>query len=224
MNTSIKNQITKNQSLTSLKLNNMKNQITNQIRKSRINITIILFAIISMFSVACTPHNVNPCNTTNTLFQQIYNNVVAIPGNSNLVTMDSDVHGYNFTVSTNKTICSIGYQSQPAVATQLYKIEIIDNTTSTTLYNFSTTFSSTTTSYVSVPNISVVPGHSYTIKRTLLNSLGNVTNTVGRLVTSSTYNLSFPYTVGDMSITGADFGTTSVSTTFGIPFIDIVFQ
>ena len=198
--------------------------INNQIRKSKFSITVLAFAIISMFSIGCTPPPPPPsCNTTNTLFHQIYNNVVAAPGNVELNTMDSYVHGYNFTVSTNKIICGVGYQSQPAVASQLYKIEIIDNTTSTTLYNFSTTFS-TTTSYVSVPNISVIPGHSYTIRRTLMNDLGNVMNRIGKLVTSSTYTIPFPYTVGDLTITQANFGTVSVPSNFGLPFIDISFQ
>ena len=204
----------------------MKTSIKTQISKSKFSITVLAFAIISMFSIGCTPGTPPPpsCNTTNTLFHQIYNNVVATPGNIDLVTMDLDVHAYDFTVSTNKTICGVGYQSQPAVSgQQLYKIEIIDNTTSTTLYNFSTTFS-TTTSYVSVPNISVIPGHSYTIRRTLMNDLGNVMNRIGKLVTSSTYTIPFPYTVGDLTITQANFGTISVPSNFGIPFIDISFQ
>ena len=203
----------------------MKTSIKTQISKSKFSITVLAFAIISMFSIGCTPGTPPPpsCNTTNTLFHQIYNNVVATPGNIDLVTMDLDVHAYDFTVSTNKTICGVGYQSQPAVSGQLYKIEIIDNTTSTTLYNFSTTFS-TTTSYVSVPNISVIPGHSYTIRRTLMNDLGNVMNRIGKLVTSSTYTIPFPYTVGDLTITQANFGTISVPSNFGLPFIDISFQ
>ena len=207
----------------------MKTSIKTQISKSKFSITVLAFAIISMFSIGCTPGTPPPpsCNTTNTLFHQIYNNVVATPGNIDLVTMDLDVHAYDFTVSTNKTICGVGYQSQPAVSGQLYKIEIIDNTTSTTLFNFFSTFSATTTSYISVPNITVVTGHSYTIKRTLMNNLGNVTNTVGRLVTSSTYSIPFPYTVGDMTITGSSFyqtGSTPSIFTFGIPFINISFQ
>lgn len=208
----------------------MKNSIKNQIIKSKINILILAFAFISMFSIGCTPvTRVRPtCSTTNTLFQQLYNSVVATPGNSNQVTMDLETHGYQFTVAANKTICSVGYQSQPAVASQLYKIEIIDNTTSTTLYNQNSTFSSTAISYISVPNINIVPGHSYTVNRTLLNFSGNITNTIGRLATSSSYNLSFPYTVGDLTISGGIFkptvGVTSVSPSFGLPFIDIVFR
>lgn len=200
----------------------MKTTIKNQISKSKVSIIFLVFAIVSMFSIGCTPPPPPPCSTSNTLFQQIYSNVVATSGNLELTTMDSDIHGYDFTVSANKIICSIGYQSQPAVATQLYKIEIIDNTTSTTLYNTNSTFSSTATSYISVPNISVVPGHSYSIKRTI--TTANVIHTIGRLVTSSTYTLpSFPYTVGNLTITNAHFETV-VPTDFGIPFIDIVFQ
>ena len=218
----MKTQFNKNQNQNSTNLS--KTSIKNQISKSKFSLTVLVFAMISMFSIGCTPPPPPSCNTTNTLFHQIYYNVVAIPGNTELITMDSDVHGYDFTVSSNKTICGVGYQSQPAVSGQYYKIEIIDNTTSTTLFNTFSTFNSTTTSYISVPNITVVPGHSYTIKRTLMNDLGNVTNTVGRLVTSSTYSISFPYTVGDLTITQANFGTVSVPSNFGIPFIDISFQ
>lgn len=199
--------------------------IKNQISKSKVSIIVIAFAILSMLSISCRQEDIKlPCNTTNTLFQQIYNNVATTSGNVELNTMDSYVHGYDFTVSTSKTICSVGYRSQPTVAAQLYKIEIIDNTTSTTLFNFSSTFNSASTSYISVPNVSVIPGHNYTIKRTLMNDLGNVMNRVGRLVTSSTYNIPFPYTVGDLTITGANYGSTSIPSNFGLPFIDITFQ
>ena len=197
----------------------------------KFRLIILAFATISAFSIACTPTGPSlplPCSTVNTLFQQIYTNVVAIPGDTNTVTMDTEVHGYDFTVSANKTICKIGYQSQPAVASQLYKIEIIDNTTSTTLFSQNTTFSATTTSYISVPNIAVVPGHSYTIQRTLTNWLGNIGNTVGRLVREvNGGSIPFPHTVGVMTITGARFHQTSnpsVVSTFGIPYIDIAFQ
>lgn len=208
----------------------MKNSIKNQISKSKIIITVLAFAIISIFSIGCTPTSTPApaCSTSNTLFQQIYNNVASTTGNTDVVTYDNNVHEYNFRVSVNKIICSVGYQSLPAVVSQLYKIEIIDNTTTATLYNNSSTFSSSATSYVSVPNITVIPGHDYTIRRTLTNDLSIITNTVGRMAKSSSNpTITFPNTVGDLTITSSSFyqsGSTPTVFNLGIPFIDIVFQ
>lgn len=210
----------------------IKNHSEASEHKSKSSITVLVFALISMFMISCgtSPTPTPTCNTSNTLFQQIYNNVATAAGNTNTITFDNDVHQYNFTVSTNKVICSVGYQSQPAVASQIYKIQIIDFTPGSTaiLATVNSTFSSTTTSYASVPNIIVVPGHTYAIRRTLTNDLGYVVNTVGRMVTStSNPTIPFPYTVGDLTITGSTLyqsGSTPTVFNFGLPFIDIVFQ
>lgn len=204
----------------------MKTSSKIQNKKTKISFTIFFIALITMFSVGCTPTPTPTpsCSTTNTLFQQLYNSVVAMPGDTNKVTMDVPVHGYNFTVSATKTICSIGYQSQPAVASQPYNIEIIDSTAGTTLYSINAVFSSTATSYVSVPNVVVVPGHTYYVRRTLQNYGGLFSNTIGRLATSSTYHLTFPFTAGVLTITSAYFSTSTPNTNYGLPFIDIVFQ
>lgn len=208
----------------------MKNRITTPVNKTVSTLTILVFAIISMFSIGCTPTPTPTpsCNTSNTIFHQIYTNVATASGNTDIVTYDLNVHEYDFKVSANKIICSVGYQSQPAVAALPYKIEIIDNTTSTTLYNNSAVFSSTVTSYVSVPNITVVPGHNYTVRRTLVNYLGNVGNTIGRMAKStSSPTIAFPNAVGALTITASRFyqaGSTPTTLNLGIPFIDIAFQ
>lgn len=192
-------------------------------------IGIALIGLMSLLNSGCgsSAPTVTPCSTTGTLFQAIYTNLTSTTGITNTNTMDSYVHGYEFNVTSNKVICSIGYQSQAAVAGQLYKIELIDNTTGTTLYNTSSTFSSSATSYVSVPNITVQAGHNYIVRRTLLNDLGSVMNRIGRLATSSTYFISFPYSSGVLHITGARFDSNTTSATLsniGLPYIDIVFQ
>ena len=121
----MKTQFNKNQNQNSTSLS--KNQINNQISKSKVSLTVLVFAIISMFSIGCGEEENQPCDTTNTLFHQIYMNAATAAGNTDRITMDGYIHQYNFTVSSNKEICSVGYQSLPAVSAQLYKIEIIDS-------------------------------------------------------------------------------------------------
>ncbi len=140
----------------------MKNSIKNQISKLKARISVLAFAIISMFTISCGV-NGGGCDATNTLFNQIYTNAANAAGNTDRNYMDSYMHQYDFTVSTNKVICSVGYKGFVA---QPYKIEIIDNTASSTLYTNTNTFNTAVPSYVSVPNITVVPGHSYAIRRT----------------------------------------------------------
>jgi hypothetical protein len=166
-----------------------------------------------------------PCVTTGTDFQQLYSTVTALPGHSNVVTYDSEVHSYTFHLFTTKTVCSIGYQSQPAIAATPYLIEIYDNTTSTLVYSGSHVFSSASTSYVTIPSVTLVAGDSYTIKRIQTNWGTNIGNTVGRLVRNNSGNVTFPQVYGNMKITGSSFyQNAGTQTNWAIPFIDIVFQ
>jgi hypothetical protein len=171
------------------------------------------------------------CNTTNTAFQQLYNplNTTAFPENlsgyPNAVT-----HEYTFNVTTAATICSVGYQSQTVLASQNYTIEIYDTVTSTVVASVASTFSSTTTSYVSLSTpLSLIAGRSYKIKRHSPATSANP-NGAGRCVSNNVTgagNVSFPKTSGNLTITDSDFYSQNVSAgdnKNSLPYIDIVFQ
>lgn len=165
------------------------------------------------------------CVTTGTDFQNLYAAAVLQPGNSNVVTYDSEIHSYDFMVSAPKTICSIGYQSQPAIAATPYTIEIFDNTTSTMVYSGSTVFSSGFTSYVSIAPITLTAGDRYTIRRIQTAWAGNIGNTIGRLVRNTPGSVTFPQTSGALTITGSKlYQNAGTQLNWAIPFIDIVFQ
>src|SRR4051812_30672787 len=87
--------------------------------------------IISSCSTGTSPIPVPPCSAANTIFNQLYTNVVALPGHQNNTTFDTEIHEYTFTFSQTKTICSIGYRSQPAIASVPYLMEIVDVNTNT---------------------------------------------------------------------------------------------
>ena len=158
-------------------------------------------------------------------FQNLYATVTALPGHSNVVTYDSEVHSYTFELFTTKTVCSIGYQSQPAIAAVPYVIEIFNNTTSTLVYSGSHVFSSASTSYVSIPSLTLNAGDSYTIRRIQTNWTPNIGNTIGRLVKNTPGNVTFPQISGNMKITGSKFyQNAGTQLNWAIPFIDIVFQ
>lgn len=171
------------------------------------------------------------CNSTNTAFQQLYNplNTTAFPeslsGYSNAVT-----HEYTFNVTNAAIICSVGYQSQTALATQNYNIEIYDTVTSTVVATVTSDFSSTTTSYVSLSTpLPLIAGRTYKIKRHSPATLGSA-NGAGRCVSNTVTgagNVSFPKTSGNLTITDSDFYSVSVNANDNnnsMPFIDIVFQ
>jgi len=182
--------------------------------------------IVLLATVNCSSGGSTSCNTTNTDFNQLYNQAVSLPGHVDTNTFDTEVHEYTFTFSQNKTICSVGYQSQPAVASVPYLIELKNNTTNTILYSASHVFSATNTSYVSITPTLIVAGQSYTIRRTLLlTNAGNLaSNLIGRVVRQNGALVSFPKTFGIMTITGARFfqnGGPLIDT--GIPYIDIAY-
>lgn len=182
--------------------------------------------IVLLATVNCSSGGSTSCNTTNTDFNQLYNQAVSLPGHVDTNTFDTEVHEYTFTFSQNKTICSVGYQSQPAVASVPYLIELKNNTTNTILYSASHVFSATNTSYVSITPTVIVAGQSYTIRRTLLlTNAGNLaSNLIGRVVRQNGALVTFPKTFGIMTITGARFfqnGGPLIDT--GIPYIDIAY-
>ena len=105
-----------------------------------------------------------------------------------------------------------------------------DVVTSSVVASVTSTFSATTTSYVSLPTPFVlIAGRSYKIKR---NSPATVAspNGAGRCVSntvSGAGNVSFPKTNGNLTITDSDFYSNSVNSgdnNNSLPFIDIVFQ
>lgn len=167
-----------------------------------------------------------PCSTTGTAFQLLYNNVVALPGHANSNTFDTEIHEYTFTLSANKTICSIGYQSQTAIAGTPYLIEVIDVAANTVIYSGNQVFSSVSTSYVSVPPIPIIANQQYTIRRTILlvNAGNSFANIIGRVVNQPGALVSFPQNFGIMTVTGANFyqnGGPLVNR--GIPYIDFAY-
>lgn len=191
-----------------------------------IGIVIIIGLTIASCSTGTSPVPVPPCNSTNTIFNQLYGNVVALPGHQNTNTFDTEIHEYTFTLSQTKTICSIGYQSQPAIAATPYLMEIVDNNTNTVIYSGNHVFSSANTSYVSITPTLIVANQSYTIRRTILmvNAGNQFANIIGRVVNQPGALVSFPQSFGIMTITGANFyqnGGPLVN--MGIPYIDFAY-
>lgn len=196
----------------------------------------LLFVNCSSSDPVITPAPIlASCNSNNTAFQQLYNplNTTAFPENlsgySNAVT-----HEYTFNVTNVAAICSVGYQSQTALASQNYQIDIYDTVTSTVVATVVSTFSSTTTSYVSLSTpLSLIAGRSYKIKRYSPATSANP-NGAGRCVSNNVTgagNVSFPQTSGNLTITDSDFYTQTFQgivsandNNNSMPYIDIVFQ
>ena len=150
-------------------------------------------------------------------------------GHTDDVFIDTEIHEYTFVLSENKEVCEIGYQSQPAISTALYLIEIIDNTNNLAVYSGNHIFSASETSYVtpgSTTNLQLET--SYTLRRTILlsDANGQFGSIIGRIARKSEMN--FPYTDGIMSITSANFyqasnpGGVSLLDD-AVPYIDLIF-
>lgn len=185
---------------------------------------ISIFAITILFSSCKKNSNTQPaptsCNisTTTSDFQTIF-------GTGVLRTWDFEVHSYNFKVASNKTICKIGYESDPNVGSSPYTIRIKDGTT--TIYSSPHVFTVGATSYVTpTSTINLIAGKTYTIERAHTHVPGSAQYSIGRVKV-----MSFPVTSGDMTITGVNFYCADFhingpypSSNDRIPFIDIIFQ
>ena len=204
----------------------MKTTIS-QNRKNQFKNIGFLFAF-GLTIIGCSPPPPPPpppCSTFNTTFSQLYNNVVTLPGHQNTNTFDTEIHEYTFTLSQTKTICSIGYQSQPAIASTPYLMEIIDPS-NTVIYTGNHVFSSANTSYVSITPTTIIANQPYKIRRTMLlvNAGNSFANIIGRVVNQPGALVSFPQSFGIMTITSANFyqnGGPLLNR--GIPYIDFAY-
>ncbi|ESU29922.1 hypothetical protein FLJC2902T_04030 [Flavobacterium limnosediminis JC2902] len=174
------------------------------------------------------------CDVGNTTFQQMYSSLAVASSSHELVTMDSEIHEYSFTLSSSKTICSIGYQSVHSDPAIPYIIEIENNDTNIVLYSGTHIFSQTATSYVApTSTISLLPNVSYSIRRIQTNWDGDAYNVCGRLIESydnlNTISV-LPISLNGMTVTGSKFSDVSDATNgpgdidFILPYIDIVFE
>ena len=198
----------------------MKNQFNS------IGIMTLLFSVL-LFT-ACKKENVTPrsaCDSSNTLFKQLYTNVTSTQGATDDVFMDLVTHEYSFNVTAAATICQVGYQSLPTFNTTPYLIEIFNNSTNQLVYTGSHLFSSTATEYVAITPTALTAGESYTIRRIQTQWNGNIGNTIGRLAFVQGALLNFPFTEGNLNITGSSmYGTGGPAVNFGLPYIDLVFE
>ncbi|MEO8517086.1 MAG: hypothetical protein ABI426_10090 [Flavobacterium sp.] len=193
-----------------------------------------LFFFLGIALVGCSPSTPTPiptptaCNTVGTDFQQLY--AATLASNAlftNYTTMDLVTHEYTFTVSANKTICTVGYQGNANLyASSIpYTIEIYNNTTTTLVYTGSHIFNSAATDYQPITPTNLVAGNTYTIRRIASNYLGNIANTTGRILRFNAAPVPYPVTYGVLTISASNFyGTGGPVPNYGIPYIDIVFQ
>lgn len=175
--------------------------------------------------------SVPACNETSTPFQAAYAVATSVTGAAEHITLDLMTHEYTFRPNTAMTVCSIGYQAVPSLVNSVptiaapYKIELIDAGTNTTLSSGLYSFSTTTTSFVPLTTpVSLIAGQSYTLRRTVNNYNGDISNTVGRLVDGQAGQ--FPINpAGALTIIGTSFyGTGGPVLNDRLPYIDFGIQ
>ncbi len=163
------------------------------------------------------------CDDTTSEFQNLFQAMIS-SGHTDKVSYDTEVHAYTFSLSADKEICKIGYQSQHEVTDTPYLMELVDSSTNNIIYSDSHVFSSTETSYV-IPTstIQLQSGISYTVRRIQTDVASNFGNIIGRLAMQD--SMSFPYADGIMTISSADFYQNGGPLTNGaIPYIDLIFK
>jgi hypothetical protein len=190
---------------------------------TRLNHKIFFFSILSIALISCKK---DKFETNNSEFENIYNDLID-SGNETDITWDAEVHSYSFTLSENRSITSIGYQSHSDLSTTDYLIEIINNNDSSLIYSSGHQFSSTDISYVSPTSpINLQSGIPYTLNRIQTNWGQYITETIGHIV--KTEPTDYPVSYGVLTITETnffDFGSESSWTKYkALPRIDFVLE
>ena len=90
------------------------------------------------------PNSSTTCSTTASDFNSLYTGLASNTAIYNDHTsVDLQVHSYTFNVSSQKTICSIGYKAQPELAARTYEIKITEVGSGAVLYDGFHIFSTT---------------------------------------------------------------------------------
>ena len=189
-------------------------------------------AILILAVTGCNKNDdsVSKGTGTNSDFDQLYMNYASSSAYKDERKMDAEVHAYTFQVSRAHTIYQIGYQSEPAISTTPYLMEIYDSTSARLLYSGAHTFSPTATSYVSIAPVAVMPGHKYIVRRIQTNWGSILSNAIGRILDYKTPSRAaarsiFPTTVGDLTVSGSIFyGKAGPIYELGLPYIDLKYN
>ena len=184
------------------------------------------YFLISFLSLTLMSCKKDKLDTKNSDFQNIYNDFIGAR-NKQDVSFDAVVHSYTFTLSENKSITSIGYQSHPNLSSTDYIIEIRNKVDSSIVYSEGHQFSSTAISYVTptVP-INLQSGVSYTLSRIQTNYTQYVTDRIGHLV--PTEESDYPVSHGFLTIEETNYGDIGDSNDWAryhsLPRIDIILE
>lgn len=209
----------------------MKTNVFFQSNRSARILTLILLASFSLMSCddddeGGYPIPMSVCDTDNSAFKQLVDQTMANNGDYELVeTMDLAVHSYSFSVSTDKTICRIGYLAQPNLDVD-YEIRIIDATNGNqVIYTGMHSFSSTSMTYESVGGVQLTANTEYIIEREYNPGFFNSAN-IGTLMRDINGNdVAFPMSLGDLTILGSNFyGYGGPIEDVYLPYIDLVFE
>ncbi len=187
-----------------------------------ITIVILIWACCSC-NKETSQRPLNGCDTANTIFSQLYNNLLSSPGINDDTTMDLHVHSYTFQVSSPETLCKVGYQNLSPTNTSPYLIEIYDSTSHVLLYRGTHSFSSANISYIPVNAITLTPGNSYTVKR-IQNMTSNASDLIGRMILNYNSQIVFPVILNNLTITSSSFENSTSPPNPGLPYIDLVFE
>ncbi|MFL0352490.1 hypothetical protein [Xanthomarina sp. GH4-25] len=194
-----------------------------------------ILIILSFLLISCQNDDNNDsiqqvCNNSNSNFSNLYDDIVINEDLLSYDTVESSLHAYVFKVSSQKQICSIGYQSFHEDVTVPYGIIIKEEATNTILYSGNHLFTQNNMSYVNLSqNIILEPNTEYVISR-IQNMLNNDSNnSLGTVIDGiSNGNIEFlPYTFNELSILSTRFidiwSDDEVDVYNFLPKIDIVF-
>lgn len=191
------------------------------------NLKLIILSVTVVFFTNCD----NDTDPTNNVCDSTYvaNGITAAFSAANnydeLVTMDLDTHEYSMRINANGEICSIGYQNPPVFAGS-YTMEVI-NETQNVSYTGIHSFSQNILDYQNIPNpVPVNSGDIIRVRRTIIQSIQNSGETVGKLLRKSDSSpVPFPITQGTVDFLSSNFsGHGGPVPNFAMPYIAVGFK
>jgi hypothetical protein len=181
-----------------------------------------IFLSITLMSILfsnCGKENNSACDDTTSLFSQLYCDLT-FNTLSDGIKVGGYSQSYTFTLSEDKELSQIGYQSPSNVSNGMYDISIFDSQNSSLIYGQSHYFSDSEITYITLSQpLTLVANNFYEISRGQVN--GTLPDSLGRGAVGS---LNFPYTKGVLTITNSKYRSNNSIPTEGIPFIDLIFK
>lgn len=183
---------------------------------------LFLFSLFVLTSCSSDDNTINSVCEEDYVNDLIMDAYASSNGYDLMESMDLETHEYKIQINADGEICSIGYQN-PSTYAGDYTMEVINGGTT---YSETHSFSQAALDYQSITPIAVSSGDIITVRRTIVQGYGNLSETIGSIYRRTDFTeVAYPITEGNVVFLESNFyGAGGPVPNYGQPYITLGFK